>query len=111
MKAITCVTLCALSACIIPLGSVSKAKAPIDGLPSTQQSALCDSIDRERSFWTVAATSLATISGGSGITSLPIDDPETKRALAITSCVAGGLSAIAAIVAADRAQRWVKVCQ
>jgi hypothetical protein len=99
-----------MSACVIPLGSSGPARST--PTLTTARSELCDSIDRERSVWTVIATGLGGLSGTTGLSALPASDPDTKRALAIAAGSSGLASAFAGVIAADRAQRWVRAgCQ
>lgn len=94
-----------LSACVIPLG-----KSPTVRATSTPETnALCDSISRERDAWTTATVVLGTLSGGGGIASLPAGD-EVKPTLQTVSASLALAGVVTGIIAAERSQRYTRVC-
>jgi hypothetical protein len=92
-----------LSACVFPLG-----KAPTVRGSTPPRSELCDSIARERDAWTLATAITGTLGGGAGISSLPIESARAE--LVGTGAALGLTSVITGLIAAERSQRYTRVC-
>lgn len=70
----------------------------------------CRAIDNEKNVWTVVSTGLGIIAGGNGITAIPVDDKDIKAGVLIGASIAGLGSAITGLIAAERANAWVRDC-
>lgn len=70
----------------------------------------CDAIDREHAIATLSAGLFGTLAGGSGLTAIPVQDPDVRGALVTGAAVSGIGAAGMGLWAQERAERYLRRC-
>lgn len=106
-----------LSGCAPSLGSSLAAGARAPGVaaaaPATDgaQAKRCRRLDRTESTLRWVSRGAAVLAGGSGLATIPVEDPDGRSALAVSAAVAGVGAAAAEAVRAEVAADLVEECQ
>ena len=110
--AILCLVLCAL-ACASCARSFEEARIAGRKLAATPlpPSAQCIALDREHRYWTATAEGLAVLSGGAGLTAIPVKGDDARLGLAIGSAVAAAGAAASVALAGGAASSYVELCR
>jgi len=70
----------------------------------------CERLDRQHRTWGAVAKGVAVLAGASGLSTLPVDDPEAQTALAIGAVAAGAAAAGAVALSEGAAASWARDC-
>lgn len=94
-----------LSGCGFSLTAARAPRADLAPLPAE-----CDAIDREHSVATLGAGILGGLAGGSGLTAIPVQDPDVRGALVTGAAVSGVGAAGMSLWSQERAERYQRRC-
>jgi hypothetical protein len=70
----------------------------------------CDAIDREHAIATLGAGILGGLAGGSGLTSIPVQNAEVRTGLITGAAVSGVGAAGFGLWSQERAERYMRRC-
>ena len=91
-------------------GSFEEAKNPHMLVGAPPQSARCAELD-DRAAWSGGvAKASAVLGGGSGLSTVAVDDEKLRIGLAIGSAVMGGVAVGAGFVSSSAATSWAREC-
>lgn len=99
-----------LSGCAPSLGSSLAARAPDRAAATPEQARRCRRLDRTESTLRWVSRGAAVLAGGTGLSTIPVDDPEAQAALAVSGAVAGVGAAAAEAVRSEVAADFLAEC-
>lgn len=70
----------------------------------------CIVLDRAHRYWAAGSITLIGLSGGQGLGTIAVEDPDTRKVLAISSVIAAAVAAGAATAASGAAESWAREC-
>ena len=89
--------------------SLTSARPPREQM-SASLPAECEAIDREHAIATLGAGILGGLAGGSGLTAIPVQDPDVRTGLVTGAAVSGIGAASLGMWAQERAERYMHRC-
>ena len=70
----------------------------------------CYKLDDRKTFWGGVGQGGVVLSGGAGLATVPVDDPDAQTALAISSAGVAAVAAIALYVSESSGESWAREC-
>ena len=106
-----------LSGCTVPLekartAGIEERKELGSAAPSAAESSdYCRRLDSSRTTWGAIAKGSALVAGGSGVSTIPLDDSrEGQIALASTAATAAVVGGVAYYIAEKKGETWARDC-
>jgi hypothetical protein len=92
-------------------GQAERVTLSAAGVPVTPADrAHCEAIDGRRQVWSALAKGGAALTGGSGLSAIPVDDPGARAAIAAGAVAIGAFTAAAIAVADGAGAEWAREC-
>jgi hypothetical protein len=80
------------------------------GAPSERNQTRCESLDSRAGTWGAVAKGAAILASASGLTTVPVRDPDARSALVAGSVTAAAVAAGSFAVAERAATAWAQEC-
>lgn len=92
-------------------GRAERIALATSGAPVADNRAHCEAVDARYQTWSAIAKGGAALTGGAGISTLPVEDNSARMGLAIGAAVAGAITAAAVAAADGAAAEFARECQ